>query len=421
MFSFPEAMPRAKAPAQQGGNGRGLLSRWPSLVASLAVTAGLLIASVAVQAATPQPYPGIGRAATPQEIAAWDIDVRPDFKGLPKGSGTVAQGQVVWEAKCASCHGIFGESNEVFAPIVGGTNAQDIKTGKVASLRDPAYPGRTTLMKLPALSTLWDYINRAMPWTAPKSLTTDEVYAVTAFILNLGRIVPDDFTLSERNMAQTQALLPNRNGMTTQHALWPGSAPGNTPGSTAKSVKRPDVLATACMTNCLTPPKVVSFLPDFARNAHGNLAEQNRSVGAQRGADTTLAPVGAHPPKTTHGQAVAQSPAGNANSPAGSANTPAVAAATAPTPAHSSAARPGALLQKYTCVACHGVDNKVLGPSFKDIAKKHGPRADAVAYLSGKINAGSTGVWGAIPMPAQALSEADAKVIAQWLAAGARN
>src|SRR6476661_4359709 len=67
------------------------------------------------------PYPGIGRAATPKELQAWDIDVRPDFKGLPKGSGSVAQGQVVWETKCASCHGIFGESGEVFNPIVGGT------------------------------------------------------------------------------------------------------------------------------------------------------------------------------------------------------------------------------------------------------------------------------------------------------------
>src|SRR4249920_225177 len=69
-------------------------------------------------------FPGVGRAATPAEIAAWDIDVRADFKGLPPGSGSVAKGQAVWEAKCASCHGTFGESNEVFAPLVGGTTAE---------------------------------------------------------------------------------------------------------------------------------------------------------------------------------------------------------------------------------------------------------------------------------------------------------
>ncbi|HSW83104.1 MAG TPA: c-type cytochrome, partial [Usitatibacter sp.] len=65
-------------------------------------------------------YEGVGRPATPAEIAAWDIDVRPDFKGLPPGSGSVQQGQKVWDAKCASCHGTFGESNEVFTPLVGG-------------------------------------------------------------------------------------------------------------------------------------------------------------------------------------------------------------------------------------------------------------------------------------------------------------
>src|SRR6187455_606928 len=101
-------------------------------------------------------YPGVGRAATPDEIAAWDIDVRPDFKGLPPGSGSVAQGQVVWDAKCAACHGTFGESNEVFTPLVGGTTAADVQSGRVKTLvtGDVA---RTTMMKLSTLSTLWDY------------------------------------------------------------------------------------------------------------------------------------------------------------------------------------------------------------------------------------------------------------------------
>ena len=231
-----------------------------------------LLLAVGVGWAQSAAYPGIGRAATVKEVQAWDIDVRPDFKGLPKGSGSVARGQEVWEAKCASCHGIFGESNEVFTPLVGGTTADDVKTGRVARLKDPAFPGRTTLMKVATLSTLWDYIHRAMPWNAPKSLHADEVYAVTAFLLNLGGVVPDDFVLSDGNIAQAQQRLPNRNGMTTAHGLWPGRTLGN--GG------KPDVKATACMANCATEPTVASFLPDFARNAHGNLAEQNRLVGA---------------------------------------------------------------------------------------------------------------------------------------------
>ena len=136
-------------------------------VAALVLAAGSAAAQVAA-------YPGIGREATAREVAAWDIDVRPDFKGLPKGSGTVAQGQTIWEAKCASCHGVFGESNEVFMPLVGGTTAADVKSGRVSRLNDPAFPGRTTLMKVSTLSTLWDYIRRAMPWNAPQSLAVDE-------------------------------------------------------------------------------------------------------------------------------------------------------------------------------------------------------------------------------------------------------
>src|SRR5574343_53094 len=161
--------------------------------------AAVLCGAAAAAPAPSESYPGIGRPATAKEVAAWDIDVRPDFKGLPKGSGSVALGQDVWEGKCAHCHGIFGESGEVFSPLVGGTTAEDIRTGRVANLTRQDFPGRTTLMKVATVSTLWDYINRAMPWTNPKTLSTEEVYAVTAFLLNLGGIVPDDFTLSDKN------------------------------------------------------------------------------------------------------------------------------------------------------------------------------------------------------------------------------
>ncbi len=349
--------------------------------------AAALLLALAGGAVAAQELPGIGRPATPKEIAAWDIDVRPDFKGLPKGSGTVAQGQDLWEAKCASCHGIFGESNEFFAPLIGGTTAEDVKSGRVARLTDAAYPGRTMLMKLSTVSTLWDYIYRAMPWNAPKSLAPDEVYALTAFLLNLGNVVPEDFTLSDRNIAEVQQRIPNRKGMTTHHAMWPGKLPG--------AAARPDVNAVACMKDCATEPKLASMLPDFARNAHGNLAEQNRMVGAQHGADTTR--------------------------PAGSAGVPRPAAGVAPAAAArpSAGAAPTALLTRAGCSACHVADKKLIGPSWREIHGKHGSRADAEAYLAGKIKSGGVGVWGAIPMPAQGVSEEDAKVIARWLAAGA--
>jgi cytochrome c len=338
-------------------------------------------------------YPGVGRDATAKEVAAWDIDVRPDFKGLPAGSGSVAKGQDVWEAKCAQCHGIFGESNEVFSPLIGGTTAQDIKTGRVANLTRADFPGRTTIMKVATVSTLWDYINRAMPWTNPKTLTTEEVYAVTGFLLNLAGIVPDDFVLSNKNMAEVQKRMPNRNGMTTAHAMWPGKEFGN--------ASKPDTQNVICMKDCVPEPKVASFLPDFARNAHGNLSEQNRTVGQQKGADTT--------------RAEGSSTKSNATTIGASTAT---AAAAAPKPAENKSDNKAvlALLSKNVCTACHGIDKKIVGPGFNEIAKKYPGKVD---YLAGKIKAGGAGVWGAIPMPAQNISETDSKIIANWLATGA--
>jgi len=118
----------------------------------------LLVAGAATSAMAFDRYQGIGRAATEAEVKAWDIDVRPDFVGLPKGAGTVDQGMELWETHCTSCHGIFGESNEVFTPIAGGTTANDIKTGHVKSLVTGSSPQRTTLMKVATVSTLFDYI-----------------------------------------------------------------------------------------------------------------------------------------------------------------------------------------------------------------------------------------------------------------------
>ena len=366
------------------------------------VTAALLlaVAAIAASAAGPDVFPGIGRAATPSEVAAWDIDVRPDFKGLPAGSGTVAKGQAVWEGKCASCHGVFGESNEVFSPLVGGTTADDIKTGRVANLKRNDYPGRTTLMKVSSLSTLWDYINRAMPWNQPKSLSVEEVYSVTAYLLNLGGILPDDFTLSDKNMREVQQRLPNRNGTTTAHALWPGKELGGT--------SQPDVAARACMSNCAVEPKVASILPAFARNAHGNLAEQTRAFGSTRGVQTSAVRSAADTASAT-----------GAPRTSGSAIAPIAAGASA----HGGAGLRGAellpLLQENACSACHAVEGRLVGPSFREIAGRYQERPDAVAYLAARIRAGGQGAWGNVPMPAQTLAQSDAERIAQWLAAGA--
>jgi cytochrome c551/c552 len=327
------------------------MSRRIDWAAACAGVTAIFFASLAIAGS----FPGVGRPATPAEVAAWDIDVRPDFKGLPPGSGSAAKGQDVWEAKCASCHGTFGESNEVYTPLIGGTTAEDIKAGRVRTLvtGDVA---RTTFMKLSSISTLWDYVRRAMPWNAPKSLTTEEVYAVVAYMLNLADIVPDDFVLSDRNIAEVQAKLPNRNGMTRNHGLW--------------DVKgKPDVANTACMKNCATEVTLASAFPEFAKGSHGDLAEQNRSVGPAR--NGTPMPVS---------DAVAD------------------------------------LARRKACLTCHGIDKRIVGPAFKEIAARYRGQDGIEVKLLQKVRRGSSGAWGPIPMPPNPdLAESDAQALVQWV------
>ncbi len=358
------------------------------LFGQTATVAALSAMAMGVSHAQNKPWHDMGRAATPAEVKAWDIDVRPDFKGLPKGAGSVSLGESVWEAKCASCHGSFGESNEVFTPIIGGTTKKDIETGRVAALVEGAAataPQKTTIMKVATVSTLWDYINRAMPWNNPKTLKPDEVFGVVAYLLNLAEVVPADFVLSDQNIAEVQKRMPNRNGMVFYEPLWKVNGKG-------------DVKNVACMKDCAVDPKVRSFLPDFARDAHGNIQQQNRVIGPVRGADTTKPP-----PKSL--QDAGASAAG----------------ATVVAQAGGAGSDIKGMLASNSCTACHGLKNKIVGPGFNEIAAKYKGQADAQAYLTGKIQQGGSGVWGAVPMPPQPqLSAADAKAIAQWIASGAQ-
>jgi S-disulfanyl-L-cysteine oxidoreductase SoxD len=135
---------------------------------------------------------GIGREATPQEIAGWDIDVSPNGAGLPPGRGDVRQGEAIFAAKCAACHGAHGE-------------------GK---LRDKK-PVKTVGSFWPYATTLFDFVRRAMPLNAPQSLTPDEVYAVSAYVLFLNGIVPQDAALDADNLARIN--MPNRDGFVSAH------------------------------------------------------------------------------------------------------------------------------------------------------------------------------------------------------------
>jgi cytochrome c len=158
------------------------------------LAAALVLAATAAQA---QRKPsGLGRAALPEEIAAWDIDVRPDGTGLPEGSGSVKHGEEVFMQQCATCHGEFAEGNGRWPVLAGG----------FGSLKGES-PEKTIGSFWPYLSTSYDYIRRAMPFGNAQSLSADDTYAIVAFLLFMNDQVKDDFVLSKKNFASIA--LPN--------------------------------------------------------------------------------------------------------------------------------------------------------------------------------------------------------------------
>jgi cytochrome c len=198
-------------------------------------------------------------------------------------------------------------------------------------------------------------------------------------VLHLNEIVPSNFELNDDNLLKVA--MPNRNGMTTRHGMW-------------SVMGKPDVQGSNCMKDCVAEVRVISDMPAFARNQHGNLAEQKRPVGPARGIDTV------------------QYDSAKAGA------TPAVPAAVA-----TAAGTPNVkdLLALDACTACHAVDSKVVGPSFREVGTKYKSRTDAEAFLANRIRSGGQGNWGAVPMPPQpALKDDDARAIARWVLAGAQ-
>jgi len=201
-----------------------------SVLAGVVASAGMMAvaqkAPTAKQASASKPL-GIGREAKPEEIAGWDIDIRPDGQGLPPGKGTVKQGEAIYMQQCAACHGEFGESAGRWPIIAGGV-------GTLAS-HDPV---KSIGSYWPYASTVIDYIRRAMPFGNAQSLSNDDLYAVTAYVLYLNDIIKDEnFELNATAFKTIR--LPNEGNFrdddrdTAEKALW---------------------RKTPCMTNCLPGP-----------------------------------------------------------------------------------------------------------------------------------------------------------------------
>ena len=155
----------------------------------------------------------LGRAATPAEVAGWDIDVRPDGQGLPPGKGSVKEGEEVYMARCAACHGEFGESAGRWPQVAGGTGSLP---RTIRSRPSGSY--------FPYLSSVFDYVRHAMPFGDSQSLGNDELYAVIAYVLFLNDIVDDKFVLSKETFGHVK--MPNQGGFydddreTTEKSFW---------------------------------------------------------------------------------------------------------------------------------------------------------------------------------------------------------
>ena len=196
-------------------------------------------------------YFGLGHVPDAREIAGWDIDIRPDGKGLPPGTGSVETGEVIYEEKCSLCHGSFGEGVDGFPVLAGGED----------SLTDMR-PEKTVGSYWRYTSTLWDYINRTMPFTEPESLGADEVYALVAYVLYLNDLVEDDFTLTQQNL--TEVRLPNELNFVPD--------------------PRPDVANERCMQDCKKGREITiasSVEPAVIEKVVPNVAAANPAVGQQ--------------------------------------------------------------------------------------------------------------------------------------------
>ncbi len=243
--------------------GFSALSGAPFLAAHAAEDTG---ASIMPEGYTGKSGFGLGRAAAEEEIEAWNIDVRPDGLGLPPGKGNALDGEEIFAQSCAVCHGDFGE----------GVGRWPVLSGGFGSLSDDR-PVKTVGSYWPYLSTVFDYVHRAMPFGAAQSLTDDEVYAITAYLLYLNGLAEEDFELSNENF--TEVKLPNE---------------GNFYLDDREQVELPEFRQEPCMENCkenveiTARAAVVDVTPGEAEARKAR--EESKKAAAESGTATDAAP-----------------------------------------------------------------------------------------------------------------------------------
>ena len=162
----------------------------------------MLVAGATVAAAQTPSYGNVGRTPSKVELQAWNISVGPDGKGLPAGSGSAKEGAAIFAKKCAVCHGASAQGGGIGTRLAGDKAALDTLT--------TLHPVKTPGSYWPYATTIWDYINRAMPRNQAGSLTPNEVYSLTAFILFRSSIIQENEVMDAKSLPKVQ--MPNRNG-----------------------------------------------------------------------------------------------------------------------------------------------------------------------------------------------------------------
>lgn len=324
------------------------VSRNAILVASVLALAVWLPASAG---AGERAYHNVGAPATAAEIHGWNIDVRPDGVGAPPGSGTPDQGEQVYVQKCAACHGDFGEGAGRYPQLVGGQ-------GSLKQMR----PVKTIGSYWPYASTVFDYIKRAMPFGQAQTLTNDEVYSLTAYLLYMNEVIPEDYKVDATTIGKIE--MPNRKNFFMD--------------------PRPDAQpkgGTACMKDCISEIKVIgsakklNVTPPTGKLEYEASASDDAAVKAGGGAASPTAPA----------------------APAATKASSAEPAKAAPTEVASAEGDPKAGKRVFNkCRSCHEATttkNK-MGPSLHGLFGRKAGSVDGFHYSADMAAAGKGGlVW----------------------------
>lgn len=315
---------------------------------------------------------GLGREALPEEIAAWDIDVRPDGLGLPEGEGSVMDGETLYIDNCATCHGDFGEAVGRWPVLAGGQGT--------LTRRDP---NKTIGSYWPYLSTVYDYVHRAMPFGNAQSLTDDEVYAITAYLLYLNDLVDEDFVLSKATFGEVE--MPNADGFIPDDR---------------ETVEMPLFIREPCMENCKESVEItgraaiLDVTPDVEGDEPGAASDEAAAEPkAEPEAETEVAAV----------EPAAEEPAADETATEETATEETAGEETAAAPAEEAHAAVDPALAAEgeklfrQCAACHqvgeGAKNRV-GPALNGIVGAPAAAVNGFRYSNALVAKGEEGlVW----------------------------